>query len=269
VRGQVRRPLRGSRSSAPIPAPGWAARPAGCRLDSGVRGASGPGCGPGGGSGDGVAVGVGDGAGGLNGTGTGCGGGSVTGRCGTQIPFGQTIGVRGAVAAQPVIGRRTRTATCPGSPAHARRRVADVLLPASRTHQTHQCALWGRFGCGGGEIDEFGADAGDPWAARSGSEIAAVCTRHVAGDICHGPGQQPHPRRATARRVRARRRCRGGPAGLPSPGSLGRPDRGRRKPTLGTLRPVGDKEGDAKPYEDRTSGLLVVGREGVEPTANK
>src|SRR5262245_51693015 len=80
--------------------------PIACRLDSGVSGVSGPG-GPGGstgvGSGEGLAVGVGEGAGGLNGT--GCGG---SGTCGTQMPFGQTMGGKGAVAASPVTGRRTR-----------------------------------------------------------------------------------------------------------------------------------------------------------------
>src|SRR6266700_3148329 len=86
--------------------------PIACRLDSGVSGASGPG-GPGGntglGWGDGDAVGVGVGAGGLIGTGWG---GAGTGRCGAQMPAGQTIGGiggRGATAS-PVAGPRTRAA---------------------------------------------------------------------------------------------------------------------------------------------------------------
>src|SRR5690348_4308087 len=90
--------------------------PIACRLDSGVSGVSGPG-GPGGNtglaSGDGVAVGVGDGAGGLNGTGTGWGG-TATGR---QMPFGQTAGPGGPVAAHPVTGRTTAATIAPASAA--------------------------------------------------------------------------------------------------------------------------------------------------------
>src|SRR6266700_2830936 len=107
--------------------------PIACRLDSGVSGASGPG-GPGGstglGAGDGVAVGVGEGAGGRNWTG---GDGSGTGSWGTQMPFGQTIGETGPVAADPITGRRTRAPTAPTRA--ARRRLATgmgVLLEVAQ-----------------------------------------------------------------------------------------------------------------------------------------
>src|ERR1041385_4834706 len=128
--------------------------PIACRLDSGVSGASGPG-GPGGktglGAGDGVAVGVGEGAGGLIGTGWG---GTTTGR---QMPFGQTIGCGGPLAADPVTGRRTAAAMPPAMAARTRLTTGmGVLLEVGqlrgqlgarrRLLARLRCRAWARAG---------------------------------------------------------------------------------------------------------------------------